>query len=66
MFSRLVLRRLGMALSSKFIIVGGRLPTNRLSYLLSGNIIDIQALSEFITKSYERAGLTPDKVDTGQ
>jgi len=68
MFSRLVLRRLGMALSSKFIIVSREVTHESpilLTPFLPGNIIDIQALSEFITKAYERSGLTPDKIDTG-
>ncbi|MBI4287634.1 MAG: ethanolamine ammonia-lyase reactivating factor EutA [Chloroflexi bacterium] len=68
MFSRLVLRRLGMALSSKFIVVSREVTYESpimLTPFLPGNIIDIQALSLFVDQSYHQAGIAPDKIDTG-
>ena len=68
MFSKLVLRRLGMALSSKFIVVSREVTYESpimLTPFLPGNIIDIQALSQFVDRSYHQAGISRDKIDTG-
>ena len=67
-FSTIVLRRLGVSLSSRFYVVK-RETTYESPVLLTpyvdGNTIDAQMLSDFIEKSYREAGVTPDQIDTG-
>ena len=67
-FSRLILRREGAGLSAKFVV------TNRdvlyrspilLTPYSSGTAIDTDNVQQFIERSYNEAGFTPDDVDTG-
>ena len=67
-FSRLILRREGAGLSAKFVVTNRdvlyRSPIMLTPYS-SGAAIDTESVREFIDKSYEEAGFTPDDVDTG-
>ena len=67
-FSRLKLRRLGKQLSSRFVVVS-REALYRSPILLTpyraDYTIDADQLAEFIHAAYNRAGLSPDEVDTG-
>jgi ethanolamine utilization protein EutA len=68
MFSRLVLERQGIALSSRFKVVD-RSITHRSPILLTPYIdattIDTEELARFIEGVYKDAGMTVDDVDTG-
>src|SRR5947199_486618 len=67
-FSRLVLRRLGESLSSRFRVVE-RNVLHQSPILLTPYrdpfLIDTERLDSFIRDAYARAGLTPDGIDTG-
>ncbi len=67
-FSRLVLRREGAGLSAKFVVTNRdvlyRSPIMLTPYS-SGTTIDTESVRDFIERSYEDAGFTPDDVDTG-
>jgi ethanolamine utilization protein EutA len=68
MFSKLVLRRMGLTLSSKFVVVQ-REVTYRSPILLTpystGTTIDTAILEEFIDQSYRDARVKPSQIDTG-
>ncbi|MFB3887194.1 MAG: ethanolamine ammonia-lyase reactivating factor EutA [Thermodesulfobacteriota bacterium] len=68
MFSRLVLRRLGTELSSRFVVVHREI-TWKSSILLTPYLsqyeIDVKGLSEFLDQSYRSAGVSPERIDTG-
>jgi ethanolamine utilization protein EutA len=67
-FSRLILRREGAGLSARFRVtertVLHRSPIMLTPYV-SGTLIDTEKLKEFIQRSYQEAGFSPDDVDTG-
>lgn len=67
-FSRLVLRREGAGLSAKFVVterdVLYRSPVLLTPYT-SVTAIDTDAVTQFINRSYEEAGFTPENIDTG-
>ncbi len=67
-FSRLVLRREGAGLSAKFVVTNRdvlyRSPIMLTPYS-SGTTIDTENVRQFIERSYEDAGFTPDDIDTG-
>ena len=67
-FSKLVLERQGVALSSRFEVVE-RTVTHRSPILLTPYVdlftIDTEELSRFIKGVYEDAGMRPEDVDTG-
>lgn len=68
MFSKLVLRRLGAKLSSKFVVVE-RTVTWKSPILLTpyktSQLIDTESLSQFIADSYRKAGFSQNEIDTG-
>ena len=67
-FSRLVLRREGAGLSAKFVVTNRdvlyRSPIMLTPYS-SGTAIDTESVRDFIERSYQDAGFTPDDIDTG-
>ena len=67
-FSRLILRRQGIALSSRFIVVKREILYESpilLTPYLDKTTIDTANLDEFIHEAYRQAGLTPKNIDTG-
>ena len=67
-FSRLILRRQGIALSSRFVVVKREILFESpilLTPYLDKTTLDTKGLDEFIHKSYHEAGLTPTHIDTG-
>lgn len=67
-FSSLELRRQGAALSSRFKVVGRRVDYTSpiiITPFLNGSSIDREALSAFLERAYEEAGVRPEQVDTG-
>jgi ethanolamine utilization protein EutA len=67
-FSRLVLRRQGTKLSSRFVVVSREIIWKSeilLTPYVSKHQIDVPALAGFIEQSYQAAGMTADSVDTG-
>lgn len=67
-FSRLVLRRQGTKLSSRFVVVSREVIWKSeilLTPYLSQHQIDVPGLAAFLEQSYRVAGVTPDGVDTG-
>src|ERR687891_475984 len=67
-FSRLTLRRQGMALSSRFVVVNREMLHESpilLTPYVDKTTIDTNKLGEFIHESYRRANLTPSDIDTG-
>ena len=67
-FSRLTLRRQGIALSSRFVVVNREVLHESpilLTPYVNKTTIDTDALGDFIHESYRQAGLTPDDIDTG-
>ena len=67
-FSRLVLRRQGIALSSRFVVVKREILHESqilLTPYLDKTTIDTEELDEFIPKAYRQAGVTPNDIDTG-
>jgi ethanolamine utilization protein EutA len=67
-FSRLTLRRQGLALSSRFVVVKREIIFESpilLTPYLDRTTIDTGKLNEFIQEAYRLAGLTPKDIDTG-
>lgn len=67
-FSRLILRRQGIALSSRFVVVKREILHESpilLTPYVDKTTIDTQKLDAFIQDAYRRAGLTPKDIDTG-
>jgi ethanolamine utilization protein EutA len=67
-FSRLTLRRQGLALSSRFVVVKREILYESpilLTPYLDKTTIDTKQLDEFIHEAYHRAGLAPKDIDTG-
>jgi ethanolamine utilization protein EutA len=67
-FSRLVLRRQGTKLSSRFVVVSREVIWKSailLTPYVSQHQIDVPGLAAFLEQSYQAAGVTPDGVDTG-
>ncbi|MBI4524679.1 MAG: ethanolamine ammonia-lyase reactivating factor EutA [Deltaproteobacteria bacterium] len=67
-FSRLILRRQGIALSSRFVVVKREVLYESpilLTPYVDKTTIDTQKLDEFIHEAYASAGLTPKAIDTG-
>ncbi|MBI2987585.1 MAG: ethanolamine ammonia-lyase reactivating factor EutA [Deltaproteobacteria bacterium] len=68
-FSRLVLRRLGRELSSRFVVAERKTlylsPVHFTPYTANRERIDDQALGYLVDAAYQEAGLSPDNVDTG-
>ena len=69
LFSRLVLRRLGRELSSRFVVTERKTlylsPIRFTPYTANRERIDDEALGRLVDDAYEEAGLTPDDVNTG-
>ena len=69
MFSRLVLRRLGRELSSRFIVTERKTlylsPVHFTPYAVGRERIDERALGRLVDAAYQHAGLSPENVDTG-
>ncbi|MBI2358104.1 MAG: ethanolamine ammonia-lyase reactivating factor EutA [Deltaproteobacteria bacterium] len=67
-FSRLTLRRQGLALSSRFVVVKREMLFESpilLTPYLNRTTIDTNELNAFISEAYRKAGLTPKDIDTG-
>jgi ethanolamine utilization protein EutA len=68
-FSRLVLRRLGRELSSRFAVTERKTlylsPVHFTPYTEGRARIDNQALGQLVDAAYQEGGLTPEQVDTG-
>jgi ethanolamine utilization protein EutA len=67
-FSRLTLRRQGIALSSRFVVVNREIIHESpilLTPYVDKTTIDTEALDAFIHEAYQKAGLTPEDIDTG-
>ena len=68
-FSRLVLRRLGRELSSRFVVTERetlyRSPVHFTPFTANRERIDDQALGSLVDAAYREAGLSPEEVDTG-
>ena len=69
LFSRLVLRRLGQELSSRFVVTERKTlylsPIRFTPYTANRERIDDAALGRLVDAAYEEAGLTPSDVNTG-
>ena len=69
LFSRLVLRRLGRELSSRFVVTERKTlylsPIRFTPYTANRERIDDAALARLVDAAYEEAGLTPNDVNTG-
>lgn len=69
LFSRLVLRRLGQELSSRFVVTERKTlylsPIQFTPYTANRERIDDQALGRLVDAAYQNAGLAPENVDTG-
>ena len=67
-FSRLTLRRQGVALSSRFVVVNREIIHESpilLTPYVDKTTIDTNKLNDFIHESYRKASLTPEDIDTG-
>jgi ethanolamine utilization protein EutA len=68
-FSRLVLRRLGRELSSRFVVTERETlylsPIHFTPYTTNRERIDDQALGSLVDDAYREAGFSPEEVDTG-
>ncbi|HEY7716461.1 MAG TPA: ethanolamine ammonia-lyase reactivating factor EutA [Candidatus Binatia bacterium] len=67
-FSRLTLRRQGVALSSRFVVINREIIHESpilLTPYVDKTTIDTNQLAEFIHESYRKANLTPEDIDTG-
>jgi ethanolamine utilization protein EutA len=68
-FSRLVLRRLGRELSSRFVVTERKTlylsPVHFTPYTPRRERIDDQALGRLVDSAYQEAGISPEQVDTG-
>jgi ethanolamine utilization protein EutA len=69
LFSRLVLRRLGQELSSRFVVTERKTlylsPIQFTPYTANRERIDDAALGRLVDAAYQEAGLTPEDVNTG-
>lgn len=69
LFSRLVLKRMGAELSSRFVVVSRDTlylsPVHLTPYTSGRERIDDQALGRLVDEAYRDAGLRPEDVDTG-
>jgi ethanolamine utilization protein EutA len=69
MFSRLVLKRMGAELSSRFVVTERETlylsPVHLTPYVAGRERIDDQALGQLVDGAYREAGLQPGDVDTG-
>jgi len=68
-FSRLILRRLGRELSSRFVVAERRTlylsPVHFTPYSAVRDRIDDHALGHLVDSAYQEAGISPEHVDTG-
>jgi ethanolamine utilization protein EutA len=67
-FSRLLLRRQGIALSSRFVVVKREILHESpilLTPYIDKTTIDTDKLGDFIHEAYQKAGLAPKDIDTG-
>lgn len=67
-FSRLTLRRQGVALSSRFVVINREIIHESpilLTPYVDKTTIDTNRLGDFIHEAYRNAGLTPEDIDTG-
>src|SRR6476469_4267025 len=67
-FSRLTLRRQGVALSSRFVVVNREIIHESpilLTPYTDRTTIDTNKVGDFIHEAYRNAGLTPEDIDTG-
>jgi ethanolamine utilization protein EutA len=67
-FSRLTLRRQGIALSSRFVVVNREIIHESpilLTPYTDKTTIDTDQLNDFIHEAYRNAGVTPNDIDTG-
>jgi ethanolamine utilization protein EutA len=67
-FSRLTLRRQGVALSSRFVVVNREIIHESpilLTPYIDKTTIDTNQLGDFIHEAYRNANLTPEDIDTG-
>ena len=68
-FSQLILRRLGRELSSRFVVTQRDTlylsPVHLTPYSAGRERIDDQALGRLVDAAYQKAGLSPQDVDTG-
>jgi ethanolamine utilization protein EutA len=67
-FSRLTLRRQGVALSSRFVVVNREIIHESpilLTPYIDKTTIDTNKLGDFIHEAYRNAQLTPEDIDTG-
>lgn len=67
-FSRLTLRRQGVALSSRFVVVNREIIHESpilLTPYVDKTTIDTNKLGDFIHQAYRDAGMTPEDIDTG-
>ena len=67
-FSRLTLRRQGVALSSRFVVVNREILHESpilLTPYVDKTTIDTNKLGDFIHEAYRNAALTPEDIDTG-
>ncbi len=68
MFSSLTLRRMGISLSSRFVVVSRAVDYESpvlLTPYINPTTIDTEKLSHFIAASYKQAGMGRDGIDTG-
>jgi len=69
LFSRLILRRMGAELSSRFVVVSREVlylsPIHLTPYMPGRERIDDSALGGLVDDAFREAGLTPHDVDTG-
>src|SRR5687767_10818247 len=67
-FSRLTLRRQGIALSSRFVVVNREIIHESpilLTPYVDKTTIDTEKLNDFIQEAYRNAGVTAADIDTG-
>ena len=67
-FSRLTLRRQGVALSSRFVVINREIIHESpilLTPYVDKTTIDTNQLGDFIHEAYRKANLTPEDIDTG-
>jgi ethanolamine utilization protein EutA len=67
-FSRLTLRRQGVALSSRFVVINREIIHESpilLTPYVDKTTIDTNRLGDFIHEAYRKADLTPEDIDTG-
>ena len=67
-FSRLTLRRQGVALSSRFVVINREIIHESpilLTPYVDKTTIDTNRLGDFIHEAYRKANVTPEDIDTG-